>query len=169
MAIFDESKKTKSSGVMSSDKRKIQKVDALLRQRQKELITSLDAETEKIRNSNSQSLNTSINLLERPLVVIIITTAKFIVSKRVSWFTWNLCNDEFSGTRRCCELPQINWWPPRLSFPPLPSAWHFHLPFSYVLRRMWCSATTTTRFMDYSIRTDIEMGLYIKKNGQLSY
>lgn len=66
--IFDESKKKKLSQTMSM-KRKFDKVNALLRQRQNELITSLEAETQEIEESTFQLLNTTKKLPDRPLVV----------------------------------------------------------------------------------------------------
>lgn len=70
--IFDEKKKLNLNEDMSS-KRKIEKVNALLRQRQNELITSLEAETEEIQNSTIQLLSSTIQSSnERSLVNIIL-------------------------------------------------------------------------------------------------
>lgn len=69
--IFDESKKVKLNRGMSSQ-RKLDRVNALLRQRQNEFVTSLAAETEAIQNTTAEMLSTSMYSPERPLVIIII-------------------------------------------------------------------------------------------------
>lgn len=82
--IFDESKKIKLNGGMSS-KRKIEKVNALLRQRQNELVSSLAAETEEIHNTTVEMLNASAYSPERPLVIFI---AKCMVSIGLKFIQW---------------------------------------------------------------------------------
>lgn len=143
--IFDESKKKKLNQTMSA-KRKIDKVNALLRQRQNELITSLEAETQEIQESTFQLLNSTIKLPDRPLVIHL---PKFMANR----FAWNSFSDAFSGLHPNSEPPRTNWRALPLSCPPLPSVWHFHLPFSCCSRRMCCSAKPT-KFTDcYSVRT----------------
>lgn len=96
--IFDESKKIKLNRGMS-EKRKIERLNALLRQRQDELVSSFVTETEEVHNSTVEMLSTSIYSPERPLVIIIL---------QIAWsrLAWNLYSDEFSDRQPNRPVPR---------------------------------------------------------------